>query len=306
MNLPINRHPRRQEWRVNRSTTLKEAHLFTLFPTVSKLFSFKPLIMCSVQVMIEQFNGPAVHFSGVQTMATAFERVCEAAERFSMTFPGLMRVIYRLMLSSTGIPAQETLKGHSARGDELELEEELRAFRPTLDPPGQLIFAFFQRPMVEAGLEVGRVVPDVQLLKSLPDGTLGRGIARHMEETGLAPIHFGTRRNQTHDVMHVLLGASVSYPDEAAIQWFLLASRPMPMQAFWALGFLIYTREVRYCWRAFRAGLASRYNPESFPVEQHWTTPLDTLQEQLGLPRNLTALRPSLQNSQTLVPTLSN
>jgi len=129
----------------------------------------------------------------------------------------LMRM-FTFLLGPRGAAAVATFPGHTTTLEPDRLCRELEEFRVTLDPLGRVVFRIFHHTMVSVGMEVGRIIPSTDQLRALPEGTLGRGLARHMDESGLHPIHFGSRRNQTHDVLHVLMDASISYPDEGAIQ----------------------------------------------------------------------------------------
>lgn len=78
---------------------------------------------------------------------------------------------------------------------------------------------------------------DVEGLRALPDGTLGREAVRHLESAGLlqdvplAPSPFPmsddgayakTRWRETHDLRHVLTGLGVGVRDEVVLQAFQL------------------------------------------------------------------------------------
>ena len=82
---------------------------------------------------------------------------------------------------------------------------------------------------------------DVDALRRLPDGYLGREVIRHLENAGLlqdialkpSPFQMSseaeyarTRWRETHDIRHVLTGLGVSLRDEIVLQAFQLGQFP--------------------------------------------------------------------------------
>ena len=131
-------------------------------------------------------------------------------------------------------------------------------------------------PEVEAKLVAVRgFVPaiDLERLRSLPPGTLGRAYADFMHDNGLHPFRvtdayrplaakntFALRYAVTHDLFHVLLGFDTSWTGEMGVLAFACAQRYVRMQSVaLALAAILYPlwapRQAFAIWRAMRAGL---------------------------------------------------
>ena len=88
---------------------------------------------------------------------------------------------------------------------------------------------------------IGRI--DLKAFKGLPEGTLGRAFANHIEAHQLDPNYFVTekevdevswvpaRLRETHDLWHLLTGIDMTPWGEVALQAFYLAQIPSPLSA---------------------------------------------------------------------------
>lgn len=160
------------------------------------------------------------------------------------------------------------------------------------DPDGRRLF--------EARAAIDSSMVDREALARLPDGTLGRAWARHMDDNGLDPDLFqappgvpadiawvAQRLRQSHDVWHVVTGYGTSIADELCLQAFTLAQvRAAGPAVLTAIGTLRWMgREPRLVARvvdAFRRGLRAR-SLLAVPWEMRWEVPLATLRRELRI-----------------------
>lgn len=90
--------------------------------------------------------------------------------------------------------------------------------------------------------------PDLPALRRLPDGTLGRAFAGHIDDHGFDPDYYRKlevrsdldyvllRLRQTHDLWHVVTGLDTSRTGELALKAFELGQTRRPMAAVIAAG----------------------------------------------------------------------
>ncbi|MGA7935167.1 MAG: hypothetical protein WCA35_16585 [Kovacikia sp.] len=135
------------------------------------------------------------------------------------------------------------------------------------------------------GLNVPQIF-EVEQLKQLPAGTLGRGLADFLEQQQLTPIVTGPRRKQLHDSVHVLTGYDTDPIGEAEVQAFLLGAKFHPLQIILGLGIgYILSREgfspaVRQrLWQAYRRGWNATFDVDSWQPEQQWQLSLVQVRE---------------------------
>lgn len=137
-------------------------------------------------------------------------------------------------------------------------------------------------------------------LRVLPDGTLGREIARFLDENGFAPFNSGDLIQRTHDVWHVLTGLSPAEEDEMLLQAFTRAQVFRPFSAIVVLYGLLTGKltcaEVRESIR--RGKLARRLI--HWDLESDWATPLEEVRHKLGIIPFTTSLKPQSKPPQGL------
>jgi ubiquinone biosynthesis protein COQ4 len=134
--------------------------------------------------------------------------------------------------------------------------------------------------MVRISRRVGVLVPALDRLSRLPEGSLGHAYTQYMQVRGLRQIRVGHPRAQLHDVMHVLTGYDTDFSGEGELQGFLLGVKP-PWRNWLVINnlggityYLARGRRPRRFWRAVRRGWRSRIDPDSFPIQTLWALPL--------------------------------
>jgi ubiquinone biosynthesis protein COQ4 len=134
-----------------------------------------------------------------------------------------------------------------------------------------------------------QVQPDYQLqinldqFRQLPDGTLGREVARFIDENHFTPITDGDYIQRTHDIWHVLTGFSPSTEDEFKLQAFTRAQVFRPSSALLVL-YGVLTRRVRG-----KEAIASlRHGHQAhdligWDIAADWDKPLEEVRQKLGI-----------------------
>ncbi|HCF27279.1 MAG TPA: hypothetical protein DEV81_08780 [Cyanobacteria bacterium UBA11049] len=117
----------------------------------------------------------------------------------------------------------------------------------------------------------------------LPDGTLGREVARFLDENGFEPINSGDWIQQTHDVWHVLTGFSSSAHDEIMLQIFTRAQVFRPTSAVVVLVGLVTDlcnfQEIR---QVLKMGKQAQPLID-WDIESDWRTPLAEVRQRLNV-----------------------
>jgi ubiquinone biosynthesis protein COQ4 len=124
---------------------------------------------------------------------------------------------------------------------------------------------------------------ELEKFRQLPDGTLGREVARFIDENQFTPITEGDLIQRTHDVWHVLTGFSPSTEDEFKLQAFTRAQVFRPTSALLVL-YGIVTRRVNP--RDAIASLQSGHQAEDlidWDISADWDKPLDEVRQRLGI-----------------------
>jgi ubiquinone biosynthesis protein Coq4 len=135
------------------------------------------------------------------------------------------------------------------------------------------------------GISVPAVV-NLESLRQLPSGTLGRSLADHLDQQQFQPFTTGPRRKQLHDAVHVLTGYDTSPIGEAEVQAFLLGAKFHPVQIALGLGTvrLIYKScsPCPHLWQrigqAYQRGQASSFDVDLWQPETQWALPLSQVQ----------------------------
>ncbi|HIK44288.1 MAG TPA: hypothetical protein IGR64_05290 [Leptolyngbyaceae cyanobacterium M65_K2018_010] len=147
---------------------------------------------------------------------------------------------------------------------------------------------------------VGRTIAvDLNALVQLPADTLGGAYARHMLKQGFDPETFMTgepgdhwlrqRMAISHDLYHLFTGFDASPIGEFGVAAYTLVQYRDVLNVF-VLSFVplsltnpLWTVPLlRALWRGFWMGY--RGKPAiAYPVEAHWSTPLHTVRQELGL-----------------------
>lgn len=145
-----------------------------------------------------------------------------------------------------------------------------------------------------AGVSVPAFV-NLDALRQMPPGSLGRAWADLLDAEQLTPLTGGPRRKQLHDGVHVLTGYGTDPIGEAEVQAFLLGTKPHLAQVALGLGTLglIHRRVARFplrqpeirdrLWSAYRRGRASRFDVDRWQPETQWHLPLSDVRADFGL-----------------------
>ena len=149
---------------------------------------------------------------------------------------------------------------------------------------------------------IDRAHVDLDALRRLPDGTLGREYTRFLDDNGITPDAFETlpdvgdpraaytmlRLRQTHDLWHVLTGYAPDVRGEILLQAFTYAQLRAPSALLIAtLGTLRWAFTWRGQGRALREAFARGKRTgtlATFRWEDHWATPVEELRERLACP----------------------
>ncbi|MBN9168089.1 MAG: hypothetical protein BGO98_35195 [Myxococcales bacterium 68-20] len=155
---------------------------------------------------------------------------------------------------------------------------------------------FAERPRID------RAHVDFDMLRRLPDGTLGREYTRFLDDNGITPDAFEElpkigderaawimlRMRQTHDLWHVLTGYAPDVRGEILLQAFTYAQIRVPsalvIAAFGSLRWMkLGRRHLADLRHAYRRGKATSFLPR-FRWEEHWATPVSELRSMLACP----------------------
>jgi ubiquinone biosynthesis protein Coq4 len=124
---------------------------------------------------------------------------------------------------------------------------------------------------------------NVEELRQLSEGTLGRELANFFDENGFEPINSGDWIQRTHDVWHVVTGLSPSEEDELILQAFTRSQVFRPSSALLVLaGLLVHKCSLKDIMYAVKNGrLAKRLI--DWDIESDWETPLADVRQKLGI-----------------------
>ncbi len=138
------------------------------------------------------------------------------------------------------------------------------------------------------GLNIPALV-QLETIKSLPSGTLGRSLADFLEENQLQPFTTGMRRKQLHDCIHVLTGYDSTPIGEAEVQAFLLGCKSnLPNSLIFSRIKLKIQRTIganspeykviqQRLINAHTRGKNSHLDPDSWQPELLWAEPLEVV-----------------------------
>ena len=145
---------------------------------------------------------------------------------------------------------------------------------------------------------------DLQKLKTLPDGSLGRCYANQLISLGITPdtlidpspvtnanefvIH---RLKETHDIVHVLTGFGIDGISEIGLQGFNLAQNRSPLAVMLIFGSMLSSLQnddpleplLRALAHGFQMGLDAEL-VVSRKLEEGWERPLNDWRKELKLP----------------------
>jgi ubiquinone biosynthesis protein COQ4 len=175
-----------------------------------------------------------------------------------------------------------------------------------------------ERPALDAA------VLDVTALEALPDGTLGRELARYFERNAISPFespfrirndaeYLSKRYRETHDLAHVLTGYDTDVVGEMELQAFMLGNLRIPTAALIITFGSIYVvptlkdvaagAYLRRLRAAHRRGAASRRLIE-LRYERFWDQTVDAVRAMLRIPSLAAASRPAKRASASAMTAL--
>jgi ubiquinone biosynthesis protein COQ4 len=139
-------------------------------------------------------------------------------------------------------------------------------------------------------------IVEMDTLRALPLGSLGRAWAQHLDDQGLQPFSQGPRRQQLHDGVHVLTGYGTDAVGEAEVQAFLLGAKFHPAHLLLLGGLLRGIRRQRRLKQisltqaavrsrlmtAYHRGQKSFFDPDHWQPEALWQQPLAEVQARFG------------------------
>jgi ubiquinone biosynthesis protein COQ4 len=146
---------------------------------------------------------------------------------------------------------------------------------------------------------------DYEMLRKLPDDTLGGAYVKHLDANKLSAdyqaaatrhvddpdmAYLMRRFRQTHDVWHALLGLGVTGHEEVIIHWFTFGQLQLPVSAlimvFGTMKHLVLERR----WGALRHSLMEAYRAgrDAAPLlgviwEDHWEDPIDAVRDRYNV-----------------------
>jgi ubiquinone biosynthesis protein COQ4 len=124
---------------------------------------------------------------------------------------------------------------------------------------------------------------DLQALRQLPEGTLGREVAHFLDKNQFQPLNSGDWIQRTHDVLHVLTGLSPSEEDELILQAFTRAQVFRPSSAILVLaGLLIGKCNFSDIMEGIHKGKLAQ-SLIDWDLESDWSTPLIEVRQKLGI-----------------------
>ena len=162
------------------------------------------------------------------------------------------------------------------------------------DAPGQALLT--EQPRID------RAHVDLDALRRLPDGTLGREYTRFLDDNGITPDAFEElpdvgdpraayvmlRMRQTHDLWHVLTGYTPDVRGEVLLQAFTYGQTGAPSALILAMfGSLRWAFEWPGQGKALREAFARGERTgtlATFRWEHHWSTPVTDLRTRLTCP----------------------
>lgn len=127
------------------------------------------------------------------------------------------------------------------------------------------------------------VTINLESSRQLPDGTLGREVARFIDENHFMPITDGDLIQRTHDIWHVLTGLSPSVEDELMLQAFTRAQVFRPSSTLFVLyGIITGQIEVREAIASLKRGRQAKRLIQ-WNLEADWQKPLEEVRLKLGI-----------------------
>jgi ubiquinone biosynthesis protein Coq4 len=124
---------------------------------------------------------------------------------------------------------------------------------------------------------------NLETLRQLPEGTLGREVAHFLDKNHFQPFNSGDWIQRTHEVWHVLTGLSPSEEDELILQAFTRAQVFRPSSTLLVLaGLLIGKCKFSDIMQGIYHGKLAQ-SLIDWDIESDWATPLVEVRQKLGI-----------------------
>ena len=124
---------------------------------------------------------------------------------------------------------------------------------------------------------------NVEELRQLPEGSLGREVARFLDENGFDPLNSGDWIQRTHDVWHVLTGLHPTEHDELMLSAFTRAQVFRHSTTLLVVaGLLTRKLDITDVIEGFKSGKAAK-NLSDWDIKSDWATPLVDVRKKLGI-----------------------
>ncbi len=124
---------------------------------------------------------------------------------------------------------------------------------------------------------------NLEKLRQLPEGTLGRELALFLDKNGFEPLNSGDWIQRTHDVWHVITGLSPSKDDEFILQAFTRSQVFRPSSALLVLaGLLTHKCNLQEITQVIKNGKMAKKLID-WDIESDWATPLSEVRQKLGV-----------------------
>ncbi len=155
----------------------------------------------------------------------------------------------------------------------------------------QLLFQTIDQISDWLHLSVAPII-EVEALRHLPPGTLGRAVADFLDQHHLHTMDSGPRRKQLHDTIHVLTGYGTDLVGEAEVQAFLLGTK-VRLAHLILIAAIMHryacqsSESVQLCWdrvwQAYQRGWHSSFDLDRWAPETLWHLPLAQVCDQMGI-----------------------
>ncbi|MEO1429845.1 MAG: Coq4 family protein [Cyanobacteria bacterium J06633_8] len=124
---------------------------------------------------------------------------------------------------------------------------------------------------------------NLEELRQLPEGTLGRELAHFLDTNGFETLNSGDWIQRTHDVWHVVTGLSPSTNDEFILQAFTRSQVFRPSSAILVLaGLLTHKCSLQEITQVIKSGRMANKLID-WDIESDWATPLAEVRKKLGV-----------------------
>ncbi|HEY9636653.1 MAG TPA: Coq4 family protein [Coleofasciculaceae cyanobacterium] len=138
-------------------------------------------------------------------------------------------------------------------------------------------------PQVNPDRKFSLTPEELEQLRKLPNGTLGREVAQFLDSNGFEALNCGDWIQRTHDVWHVLTGFNSSPHDEFMLQIFTRAQVFRPTSAIVVLvGLLTGVCNYKEIIQVLKMGKRAN-RLISWDIKSDWKTPLAEVRQRLNV-----------------------